>query len=213
MSRRHRRPAPSHHTRLDESHKCCDFLQNAGAEEIARSHRSGSPKSQQQPTLDLLTYRAEYHLAFTIMSTSCTASKLSGQSILLIGGTGGVGLAVARLLLSHNASIILSSSRQKKVDFCISTLQSEFPSLKTNIKGHACDLATPNVEDNIINLFEHVGTINHVVYMAGDRLPMLPLSDITLEKWQQCSQVRTIASILVAKHATNPSRPDHLAAA
>ena len=128
-------------------------------------------------------------------------SKLSGQRILLIGGTGGVGLTVARLLLAHNATVILSSSRQKKLDSCIAILQSEHSNMKAQITGLACDLASTDVEDNIIALFKQVGTIDHLVYMAGDRLPMLPLTEITLEKWQQCSQVRTIASILVAKHA------------
>ena len=134
------------------------------------------------------------------MSTT-SPSKLSGQRILLIGGTGGGGLAVARLLLAHNAIVILSSSRQKKLDSCIASLQSEQTNIKTPITGFACDLASPNVEDNIVALFEQVGMVNHLVFMAGDRLPMLPLNEVTLEKWQQCSQVRTIASILVAKHA------------
>lgn len=134
------------------------------------------------------------------MSTSIP-SKLSGQRILLVGGTGGVGLAVARLLLAHNATVILSSSRRAKLDKCISDLQSEFYGQKTHITGFACDLASPNVEDNIVLLFEKVGELNHIIYMAGDRLPMLPLSEVTLEKWQQCNQVRTIASILVAKHS------------
>ena len=129
------------------------------------------------------------------------SSKLSGQRVLLIGGTGGVGLAVGRLLLAHSTAIILSSSRQSKLDACISTLRSEFPDMKDQITGYPCDLASPTVEANITKLFAQVGTVNHIIYMAGDRLPMLPLADITLEKWQQCSQVRTIASILVAKHA------------
>jgi NAD(P)-dependent dehydrogenase (short-subunit alcohol dehydrogenase family) len=130
-------------------------------------------------------------------------SKLAGQRILLIGGTGGVGFAVARLLLAHNATTILCSSRQAKLDTCIAALQSEFPNLKSHITGVACDLASQDVEANIISLFEQVGRINHIIYMAGDRLPMVPLSEITLEKWKKCNQVRTIASILVAKHAVN----------
>jgi NAD(P)-dependent dehydrogenase (short-subunit alcohol dehydrogenase family) len=128
-------------------------------------------------------------------------SKLFGQRVLLIGGTGGVGLAVSRLLLAHDAAVILSSSRQTKVDACVSSLQSEFPQMKSHITGFTCNLASPDVEENIVALFKKVGSFNHLIYMAGDRLPMLPLSDVTLENWQKCSQVRTIASILVAKHA------------
>ena len=41
--------------------------------------------------------------------------------------------------------------------------------------------------------------INQIVYMAGDWLPMIPLENVSPEKWQNCSQVRTIAAILVIK--------------
>jgi NAD(P)-dependent dehydrogenase (short-subunit alcohol dehydrogenase family) len=143
--------------------------------------------------------------------TTMSTSKLSGQRVLLVGGTGGVGLAVARLLLAQSAKVILSSSRDSKVSQCISTLQSEFKNLpEDHITGYTCDLAAPTVEDNIVGLFKQAtssGPLNHIIYMAGDRLPMLPLEDVTLAAWQKCNQVRTIASILVAKHGVK-----HLAA-
>lgn len=130
------------------------------------------------------------------------AKRLEGQTILLIGGTGGVGLAVCHVLLQSGASIILSSSRQSKLDATVSDLRDTYGDRATkDIVGHACDLASPNVEQNIIDMFSKIGMINHLVYMAGDRLPTVPLGEITLEKWQKASQVRTIASILVVKHA------------
>ncbi|KIV77375.1 hypothetical protein PV11_09173 [Exophiala sideris] len=133
------------------------------------------------------------------MSPSRFTSKLVGQRVLLVGGTGGVGVGVAQALIEHGAIVILSSSREHKVKDVCAALVQDYPEAKDRISGYACDLASPSVEANIEELFKRVGEVSHIVYMAGDRLPMVPLEDVTLEKWQKCNQVRTIASILVAK--------------
>jgi len=133
------------------------------------------------------------------MSPARFTNKLAGQRVLLVGGTGGVGISVAQALLEYGASIILSSSRESKVKAVCAQLISDYPEAKDRVSGFACDLASPNVEANIEELFKKVGEINHIVYMAGDRLPMIPLDDVTLDKWQKCNQVRSIAAILVVK--------------
>jgi NAD(P)-dependent dehydrogenase (short-subunit alcohol dehydrogenase family) len=133
------------------------------------------------------------------MGAARFANKLAGQRILLVGGTGGVGISVARALVEYGAAVILSSSRETKVKDVCAQLMSEYSDAADRVTGFACDLAGPSVEANIEQLFTKVGEVNHIVYMAGDRLPMVPLDDVTLEKWQKCNQVRTISSILVAK--------------
>jgi NAD(P)-dependent dehydrogenase (short-subunit alcohol dehydrogenase family) len=135
------------------------------------------------------------------MSSPRYTNKFNNLRILLIGGTGGVGIAVAQALLEFGAEVILSSSREGKIKQIISDLTAQYPNAKGRISGHVCDLASPSVEDNITALFEAVGKINHMIYLAGDRLPTVPLAEVTLEKWIKASQVRTIASILCAKHA------------
>ncbi|KAJ9618533.1 uncharacterized protein PV06_09227 [Exophiala oligosperma] len=133
------------------------------------------------------------------MSTTRFVNKLVGQRVLLVGGTGGVGISVAQALVESGAVVILSSSREQKVKDVCTALANDYPQAKDRISGYACDLASANVEANIRDLFGKVGEIDHIVYMAGDRLPMIPLEEVTLEKWQKCNQVRTISSILVAK--------------
>lgn len=133
------------------------------------------------------------------MSSGYFSQKLAGKRILLVGGTGGVGVAVAKGLLEFGAIIILSSSREAKVKEITEMLIEQYPTATERILGYACDLASPHVEANIQELFTKVGDVNHIIYMAGDRLPTIPLEEVTLEKWIKCNQVRTIASILVAK--------------
>ncbi|OAP61241.1 hypothetical protein AYL99_03442 [Fonsecaea erecta] len=142
------------------------------------------------------------------MSPVRFTSKLAGQRILLVGGTGGVGISVAQGLIEFGATIILSSSRASKVKDMCAQLVSDYPDAQDRIYGFACDLASPNVEANIEALFKEVGDVDHIVYMAGDRLPMIPLEEVTLEKWQKCNQVRTIAAILVVKIGTRYMKKD-----
>lgn len=142
------------------------------------------------------------------MSPARFTSKLAGQRILLVGGTGGVGVSVAQALIEFGATVILSSSRETKVNQVIAFLVNDYPEAKDRISGHSCDLASESVEENVENLFRKVGEVDHIVYMAGDRLPTVPLEDITLGKWQKCNQVRTIAAILVVKIGTKYMKKD-----
>jgi NAD(P)-dependent dehydrogenase (short-subunit alcohol dehydrogenase family) len=131
------------------------------------------------------------------MVLSHFTSRLSSARVLIIGGTGGLGVGLARALIEYGATVILSSSREAKVRDVVASLMTENPG--ANVSGYACDLASPDVEANIEALFQKVGEIDHIAYMAGDRLPMVPLEDVTLATWQSANQVRTISALLVCK--------------
>ncbi|KIW20536.1 hypothetical protein PV08_01111 [Exophiala spinifera] len=143
------------------------------------------------------------------MSPARFSKKLAGKRVLLVGGTGGVGISVAQALVDSGAVVILSSSREQKVREVCAALANDYPEAKDRISGHACDLASADVEANVEALFKKIGgVVDHIVYMAGDRLPTIPLEEVTLEKWQKCNQVRTIAAILVAKVGTRYMKKD-----
>jgi NAD(P)-dependent dehydrogenase (short-subunit alcohol dehydrogenase family) len=141
-------------------------------------------------------------------SRASFVDKLAGQRVLLVGGTGGVGVSVARGLVEFGARVVISSSRAHKVKDVCAALARDYPEARDRISGFACDLAGPQVEANVEQLFTEVGEVDHIIYMAGDRLPMIPLEDVTLDKWQKCSQVRTIASILVVKVGSRYMKKD-----
>lgn len=128
------------------------------------------------------------------------AGRLAGQTILLVGGTGGVGLAVGHALLQAGASIVLTGSRQPKLNSLLDQLRAQYPDLQSQIQGYVCDLGSPNVEDNVIALFKQLGKLNHIVYLAGDRLPTVEIADITAESFAKASQVRVMGTLLIVKH-------------
>jgi NAD(P)-dependent dehydrogenase (short-subunit alcohol dehydrogenase family) len=126
-------------------------------------------------------------------------SKLADKKILIFGGSNGIGLAVTKACVEFGAQVTISSSRQARINSAIKEILTDYPSAKARVRGYPCDLSTPEVEANLVALFERVGTLDHIVYTAGDNLPMTPLEDVTLEKIHKAGQVRTFAALLAAK--------------
>lgn len=135
------------------------------------------------------------------------SNKLAGARVLVIGGSSGIGYCVAEASLEFGASVIISSSRQSRIDSSIEKLLQTYPSAKGRIAGFPCDLSSPSVEANIEKLFEQCGApkFDHIVHTAGDRLATLKLQDATLDAMQAAAMVRFNSPLLLAKHA-----PKHL---
>ncbi|KAL8673350.1 MAG: hypothetical protein Q9168_002229 [Polycauliona sp. 1 TL-2023] len=134
-------------------------------------------------------------------------SKLSGAKVLVIGGTSGIGFAVAEASLEHGAQVIISSSQESRVQSSIERLLATYPSSKGRLSGHVCDLSSPNLEDNIKTLFSKAGQLDHIVITAGDKLASMPIHEVTFETIQQAGMVRFFAPLLIAKHGSKSLSP------
>ncbi|KAL4916643.1 hypothetical protein BDW62DRAFT_101482 [Aspergillus aurantiobrunneus] len=160
------------------------------------------------------------------MSTSnfISTTKLHNTRVLVIGGTSGVGFAVARASLEHGASVILASSNPERVQNAISKLKALYPEepYVSRIAGKPCDLSNEEtVEDEIVSLFKFAtardlfpssspstGTgdlvpINHIVITAGTIPPILLPTDpsVNATYLRSMNTVRFTGGALVAKHA------------
>lgn len=131
-------------------------------------------------------------------------NKLQGKRVLVVGGTSGIGFCVAEACVEFGATVTVASSRQEKIDKTIQRLTTSYPDAKTRISGHACDLASSDVEDQLKTLFEFAtkdGKLDHVVNTAGDSFGLIQLKDITAEDIQKQSRVRFVGTLLMAKQA------------
>jgi NAD(P)-dependent dehydrogenase (short-subunit alcohol dehydrogenase family) len=108
-------------------------------------------------------------------------SKLYGSKVLVIGGSSGIGFGVAEACLEHGAKVTISSSNEKRVQDAVVRLQTAYPSKKADVSGYPCNLKSEELESNVVKLLESCGTVDHIVYTAGDALKIMPLSEITLE--------------------------------
>jgi NAD(P)-dependent dehydrogenase (short-subunit alcohol dehydrogenase family) len=85
--------------------------------------------------------------------------KLYQKHILILGGSSGLGYAVAELSLESSAKVTISSSSLKRIEAAVSKLKEAYPDAEIN--GHVCDLSGEDVESRIVELFEKVGKVDH----------------------------------------------------
>lgn len=123
--------------------------------------------------------------------------KLQNKHVLVIGGTSGIGFAVAEASLASGARVTVSSSNPSKVDQTIQSLKASFAG--GSVAGYTCDLSKPTVEQDLETLFSQVGKVDHIVYTAGDPLATVPVAEITYDKIIAAGQIRFFAPLLAAK--------------
>jgi len=88
-------------------------------------------------------------------------SSLANQTVLVVGGSSGLGFAVAKAAQREGARIILSSSNEARITAAIDRLGGA----TSNVSGGVIDL---NTEAGVTSFFEKHGAVDHVVYTAGD---------------------------------------------
>jgi NAD(P)-dependent dehydrogenase (short-subunit alcohol dehydrogenase family) len=135
------------------------------------------------------------------------SSKLHASRILIIGGSSGIGYAVAEACLESGAHVAVSSSNSSRVQSAVTSLQISYPSKKLHIHGLTVDLSQPDtLESELEQVLKGAaeklgenGKMDHVVFTAGDALAEIKLPDMTYKNVVQAGQVRFFAPLLLAK--------------
>jgi NAD(P)-dependent dehydrogenase (short-subunit alcohol dehydrogenase family) len=119
--------------------------------------------------------------------------ELSGKKVVVIGGTSGIGRAVANRCVALGADLVVASSSTEKVD----AARSELPA------GAVAATADVTDERQVAALFEQVGSFDHLVYTAGDWGPMAGgrLAGLDLDRAGDVFSVRFWGALAAAKHA------------
>src|SRR3954467_8410718 len=122
---------------------------------------------------------------------------LSGQHIVIIRGSSGMGLATARAAAAAGAAVTIASSDQGRLEAALAQLPD------------TCDGAVVNTRDEagVAALFERVRELDHVVYTAGDAVRPQPLADLPLDAARALFEVRFWGAVAAVKHAARRVRP------
>ena len=122
---------------------------------------------------------------------------LTGQRIVVIGGSSGMGLATARAAAEAGAVVTIASSSEERIDAALAELPD------------SCDGAALDVRDEaaVADLFARVGELDHVVFTAGDQPDRRALKDLPLDQARRAFDVRFWGSVAVAEHAAPRIRP------
>ncbi len=107
--------------------------------------------------------------------------NLAGKRALVTGSSQGIGLAIARGLVEHGASVVLNGRERNKLEAAGESLAAH---------GHKAAMAcfdvtlAEAVRENIAIIEQSIGTIDILVNNAGMQF-RTPLEDFPAEKWEQ----------------------------
>jgi NAD(P)-dependent dehydrogenase (short-subunit alcohol dehydrogenase family) len=122
---------------------------------------------------------------------------IAGQRVVVIGGTSGIGLAVARAVAEGGGIPVVASSSKKNVDNAVAEIGGA-------AEGQQVDAAD---EESVRSLFERIGEFDHLVYTAGPYLLFKPLSEVTLAEARDSFDVRYWGAFAAAKYGAPALRP------
>jgi NAD(P)-dependent dehydrogenase (short-subunit alcohol dehydrogenase family) len=114
--------------------------------------------------------------------------SISGTRVLVIGGTSGIGLAVATAAAQRGATPIVVSRRPASVAAALATLPAG--------EGATVDLTD---DGSIAALLAQHGPFDHLVYTAGEPLELVRLGELTPEVIQSFFQTRFLGAIAVVR--------------
>src|SRR5467141_5025230 len=124
--------------------------------------------------------------------------EFSEKRIVVLGGSSGLGLAVAQQAVAQGAAAIIASSNADRVKQAVATLDPK-------AEGHTLDLSN---ERDIQNFFEKIGDLDHLVFTAGDTLQLNELVATDLAKARHAFELRYWAALAAVKYASPRIRKD-----
>ena len=117
---------------------------------------------------------------------------LHNKRVVILGGSSGIGLAVAEQAASQGAKLVIASSNAERV-------QKAIESLGGNAQGHTLDLSD---EQAVETLFAKVGAFDHLVFTAGDSLHLHNLATTDLKQARRAFELRYWAALAAVKYGS-----------
>ena len=121
---------------------------------------------------------------------------LHNKRVIILGGSSGIGLAVAEQAASQGAKLVIASSNAERV-------QKAIESLGGDAQGHTLDLSD---EQAVETLFAKLGAFDHLVFTAGDSLHLHDLATTDLKQARRAFELRYWAALAAVKYGSKNIR-------
>jgi NAD(P)-dependent dehydrogenase (short-subunit alcohol dehydrogenase family) len=121
---------------------------------------------------------------------------LENKQVVILGGSSGIGLAVAEQAASQGAKIVIASSNAERV-------QKAVESIGGNAQGQAVDLSD---EKAVEAFFAKLGAFDHLVFTAGDSLHLQDLAATDLKQARRAFELRYWAALAAVKYGSKNIR-------
>jgi NAD(P)-dependent dehydrogenase (short-subunit alcohol dehydrogenase family) len=117
---------------------------------------------------------------------------LQHKRVVVVGGSSGIGLAVAQRAASQGAEVVIASSNHARVQRAIESVGGE-------AQGQAVDFSD---ERTVATFFAKLGTFDHLVFTAGDSLHLQNLAATDLEQARRAFELRYWAALAAVKYGS-----------
>jgi NAD(P)-dependent dehydrogenase (short-subunit alcohol dehydrogenase family) len=124
------------------------------------------------------------------------ASGLHNKRMVILGGSSGIGLAVAEQAAALGAKVVIASSNAERV-------QKAVESLGNDAQGHLVDLSD---DQAVETLFSKLGAFDHLVFTAGDSLHLQDLATMDLKEARRAFELRYWAALAAVKYGSKNIR-------
>jgi NAD(P)-dependent dehydrogenase (short-subunit alcohol dehydrogenase family) len=116
--------------------------------------------------------------------------RLNDKKVVVLGGSSGIGHAVAEYALQEGAWVVIASSHRARVD-------SVAKALGAKAEGHTLDLTD---EHAIETFFSAVGNFDHLVFTAGDSLRLGEIAQTDLSDARRAFDIRYWGALAAVKY-------------
>lgn len=134
---------------------------------------------------------------------------LSLGTVLVIGGSSGIGFSTAEAALESGARVVISSSNNSRLQDATAKLSKAHSG---RVFSHACDLSDVNTQEaNMTSLLKYCtsaavtgtdnGKLSHIAFTAGDPIKSVPLTSFDPRNALTMAPLRYIGAITLAKLA------------
>jgi len=114
------------------------------------------------------------------------------KRVVIVGGSSGIGLAVAEQAASQGAKVVIASSNAERVQKAIKAVGGE-------AKGQAVDVSD---EGAVESFFAGLGAFDHLVFTAGDSLHLHDLAATDLKQARRAFELRYWAALAAVKYGS-----------
>lgn len=121
---------------------------------------------------------------------TASEGRLDGKKVIVLGGSSGIGYAVAEYALAEGANVVIGSSNAGRVEAAVTALGS-------NAEGYALDLTD---ERAIEAFFNATGNVDHLVFTAGDSLRLGEIAETDLSLARRAFDIRYWGALAAVKY-------------
>lgn len=114
------------------------------------------------------------------------------KRVVIVGGSSGIGLAVAEKAALQGAEVVIVSSNAARVQQAIQSIGGE-------ARGQAVDVSD---EKAVESFFTNLGAFDHLVFTAGDSLQLHKLADTDLEQARRAFELRYWSALAAVKYGS-----------